>query len=158
MIVSSLILAFFGSFLSLEASSNDTKDTNLISFEFKSGGAYHISGHGEWIVSLKSDGVFEISHDVGGEIEDYGSYALTGEERSRLWGLTLNFDRAKIESSVRMGTPDEVMYIIIVKENNESRTTNIWIDDAREIDEVTKLVDYIGILIEKYTGVVPVLR
>lgn len=127
-------------------------------FEFRSGGACHISGLGEWTVTLESEGDFHISHDVGGEMKDYGSYILTNEEKSKLWELVHDFDGAKVKSSIRMGVADEVMYIFIVNEKGLTRAANIWIDDAREIDEITKLVDYIGVLIEKYTGEVPVLR
>jgi hypothetical protein len=149
------ILIFFACY----ASPGDSEfEPRIEFFEFRSGGACHISGLGEWTFTFESDGTIHVSHDVGGEMKDYGGYILTDEERSRLLELAQNFDEANVKSSVRMGVADEVMYIFIVKEKGLIRAANIWIDDAREIDEITKLVDYIGILIEKYTGEVPVLR
>jgi hypothetical protein len=127
-------------------------------FEFRSGGAYHFQGLGEWVVTLDRDGNFTISHDVRGEITDYGVATLTGDEQAQLRELARLFDGAQIKSSARMGTADEVMYIFVVKDKFGTRTTNIWINDAGAHDEIVELVQYIGVLIEKYTGRKPALH
>ena len=48
-------------------------------FYFSSGGAYHFEGYGEWSILLDKDGSFAVSHNVQGEIIEYGPYILSAE-------------------------------------------------------------------------------
>jgi hypothetical protein len=127
-------------------------------FEFSSGGAHHPQGFGEWRVSLDAAGVFSITHNVRDEIEDYGAFTLTERENSESWGLVRAADIESLESSQRPGVPDEIKYTFALRDETQAHSVEIWINDARENDEIVALVDRIATLIEVYTGQKPILR
>ena len=127
-------------------------------FYFSSGGAYHFEGYGEWSILLGKDGSFAVSHNVQGEIIEYGPYILSAEENAGLWNLVDAAGVNSLKSSERPGIPDEVQYTLALKENGSRHEVQIWIGEVQEIENVTRLVDQIGVLIEAYTGQQPVMK
>lgn len=106
---------------------------------------------------MDADGEFSIEHDVRGEVEDYGTFPLTEGENSELWNLVGAADIEEMRSLERAGAPDEVQYTFVLGDEREVRSVQIWIGDARQNDDIVALVDYIAILIEKYTGERPIV-
>ncbi len=127
-------------------------------FSYSSGGAYHISGFGEWSITLDQAGNFAVTHIVNDMITDYGTFALSTEENAALWDLIDAADINKLKSSGRLGMPDEVQYTLALTENGRRHEVQIWIDEAQKIEAITQLVAKIGSLIETYTGQQPVLN
>ena len=127
-------------------------------FEFSSGGAHHPQGFGEWRVRLDAAGVFSIAHNVRDEVKDYGAFTLTEGENSELWELIRAANIESLESSQRPGVPDEVKYTFVLRDEARAHSMEIWINDARENDEIIALVDRIATLIEAYTKLKPVLQ
>ena len=96
--------------------------SNIEYFEFRSGGAYHIEGFGEWVVVFGLPETINIKHNVRGEIEDFGDFSLTEEEGERSMSLINALDIPNMESSTRDGLPDEVQYIfILIGESGERK-------------------------------------
>jgi hypothetical protein len=127
-------------------------------FEFSSGGAHHPGGFGEWRVRLDAAGIFSITHNVRGEVKDYGAFTLTERENSGLWELIQDTHIESLESSQRPGVPDEIQYTFALRDETQVHSVKIWVNDARENDEIVALVDRIATLIEARTGQKPVLR
>ena len=127
-------------------------------FEFSSGGAHHPQGFGEWRVRLDAAGVFSITHNVRDEVKDCGAFTLTERENSELWELVRAANIESLESSQRLGVPDEVKYIFVLRDETQAHSVGIWVNDARRNDEIVALVDRIATLIEVYTKQKPVLQ
>lgn len=131
---------------------------------FKSGGPNHISGYGEWIFSVDGRGKAKITHNKSGQIKKYGTIQLLQKENQKIWNLINKANVRGIVESPRAGLPDEVTYTFQFTVLTPPSGTNIkpafviWIDDAEQDENITKLVNYIGELIQKYTKVKPVLR
>lgn len=127
-------------------------------FEFSSGGAHQIQGYGEWTVRLDEAGAFSISHDVRGSVKDYGTHSLAQQENTDLWTAVRAADIGSLQSSSRLGVPDEVQYTFSITDGGQTHTASIWVRDALQNDKIAVLVDNIAGLIEKYTGEKPVVR
>lgn len=127
-------------------------------FSFSSGGAHHIEGYGEWIVTLDQDGNFAVKYNVSDVITDYGTFNLTPEENDSLWAQVKAANIDELKTSHRLGLPDEVQYTLSLTENGTRHEVQIWIGEVREIEALVKLVAQIGVLIEAYTGQQPVLN
>src|SRR4051794_33545114 len=54
-------------------------------FEFDSGGAVHFSPYGVWAIELNAAGGLAITHNVFGQITDYGRVTLAEAEAESLW-------------------------------------------------------------------------
>jgi hypothetical protein len=121
-------------------------------FEFSSGGAWHFEGFGEWRVAATSDGQLGISHDVQGKVKDYGKFTLTKKENAELWNL---IGRVKMVSIDRPLVPDETVYTLKLETGTGTQTAKIPHNDAK--DDIKALTKHLGALIEKYTGVKPVM-
>ena len=126
-------------------------------WEFSSGGADHIQGLGEWQVTLDSGGAFSVAHNVRGDVEEYGSFELTERENSDLWELIEAAGIEDLESSERPGVPDEVQYTFVLKQGTGLHKAEIWVNDTRENDRITALVEGVAVLIEAYVHQKPVL-
>ena len=109
-------------------------------------------------MSLDAGGAFSIAHNVRGEVEEYGSFELTERENSDLWELIRAVGIKDLESSERPGVPDEVRYTFVLRDETQAYEVEIWINDARENEEITALVDSVAVLIEAYTQQKPVIR
>ena len=132
------------------------KQAELQAFEFSSGGAYHVDGYGEWTVVVDTNGALSVTHNVKGEVVDYGSFLLEGQENSDLWKLIRAIEMESMESSDRLGVPDEVQYGFVLLESGLTHSASLWADDARESEGVVALVERLAVLIEKLTGETPV--
>jgi hypothetical protein len=128
------------------------------SFEFSSGGAYHISGFGEWQIALQKDGKLSIIHNLAGKITDYGSFQLPDEENRELWQLITALDLPNLESSQRPGNPDEVSYTFVLSDQSGEHLVEIWVNEALEDDRIVALVDAIASMIEATTKQIPVIK
>ena len=127
-------------------------------FYFSSGGSYHFEGVGEWIIVLDDDGSFSVRHNVQGEITEYGPFALSVDENDEMWRLIEAADVDGLQSSERPGMPDEVQYTLALSTNGSRHEAQIWIGEVQEMEQVLRLVDQIGVLIEAYTGQQPVMK
>jgi hypothetical protein len=127
-------------------------------FEFSSGGAYHIQGYGEWQVKVDSSGGLSVAHDVQGNVTDYGSFSLTKQETAEVWQLIRAVHLEELSSSQRAGVPDEVQYHFKLNDGKSVHGVKIWVNDARQNEQIVALVDQIGRLIQTYTGETPVLK
>ncbi len=144
---------------SISGSTSDTISKRGVTiFEFKSGGAYHISGFGEWIVTLKAPAEFSINKKVRDDVTYYGVVTLTEDEKTKLWGLIDAVDIINLKPPHRDASPDEVILTFSVEDAEGIHIREILIGDAREREAVMNLIDYIAVLIKKYTKEIPVLR
>jgi hypothetical protein len=130
----------------------------LVYYEFSSGGAYHPSGYGEWIVRFSNDGAISVRHKRGGEVTDMGQYRLADGERAELDALFLSLDISGMTSSTRPGLPDEALYSFTLRGGSGTHTASVWINDARDNQAIMGMVSYLATLIERYTGEKPVMR
>jgi len=128
------------------------RQAGLQGFEFSSGGTYHIDGRGEWTVIVDTHGALTVTHNVQGEIADYGSFSLEGRENSELWRLIRAAEIERMDPSDRLGVPEEVRYEFVLRESGLTHTVSLWADDAREREGVVALVEQLAGLIEKLTG------
>ena len=108
-------------------------------------------------MSLDAGGAFSIAHNVRGEVEEYGSFDLTERENSDLWELVRAVGTKDLEPSERPGVPDEVQYTFVLRDGTQEYEVEIWINDARENEKITALVDGVAVLIEAYTQQEPVM-
>ncbi len=139
--------------------SSRQKEADEQVFEFSSGGVYHFEGYGEWQIKVDAGGNLSVSHNVQGEIKEYGTFLLTEPENSELWQLIRAMGLETMSPPQRAGMPDEAQYSFSLEdENGRVQSVEIWINDARQNDRVVALVDRIGLLIEQYTGQTPVLK
>ena len=129
----------------------------VILFEFRSGGANHPSGHGEWIVTLVAPDKFSMKKKFGEKETDRGSVTLTEDEKVRLWGLIDAVDVVNLRPPHRDASPDEVILTFSVDDDVGTHIREVLINDSREREAVVSLVNYLGTLIEKYAGEKPVL-
>ena len=132
------------------------RQAELQAFEFSSGGAHHVEGHGKWIVVVDTYGALSVTHNVRGEVADYGSFSLTGQENSGLWKLIRAIEIESMESSDWPGVPEEVQYGFVLRHQGLTHSASLWADDARESEGVVALVEQLAVLIEKLTGEKPV--
>jgi len=127
-------------------------------FEFHSGGAYHFQGFGEWIVSLESEGRFAIQHNVRGEIKDYGSHSLSPIQADTLWELIQGIDFEVLIESKRMGVPDEARYGFSLRDETADRRVAVWAGEALAQPAIVTLLEQTAAIIEKVTGIKPMLK
>jgi hypothetical protein len=151
-IVWAAILALASGFVSLR------REAEQQAFEFSSGGAYHIEGYGEWTVTVDTQGALSVTHNVRGEVVDYGSFLLAGQENSNLWKLIRAIEIESMESFDRLWVPEGVQYGFVLRDNGLTRSVSLWADDARESEGVVALVEQLAVLIEKVTGEKPVFH
>ena len=157
-ILAAILILTFGC-LTVPSSASDTVSKRGVTlFEFKSGGAYHISGFGEWIVTLKAPAEFSIKKKLRDETSDRGTVTLTEDEKTKLWGSIDAVDIINLKPPHRDASPDEVILTFSVEDVEGIHIREILINDAREREAVMNLIDYIAVLIEKYTKEKPVLR
>ncbi|VVC03388.1 Uncharacterised protein [Candidatus Bilamarchaeum dharawalense] len=118
-------------------------------FEFSSGGTFHPEGFGSWFFRLE-DRVVTISHNIKGQIKNYGEFYLDESDSDKIWNL---IDNANFKQSTRSGQPDEPKYLFAIK----NQKMEIWSGDARDDEKLVSLIDHLTVLIEKYTKKKPVL-
>ena len=127
-------------------------------FEFSSGGAYHLGGHGEWVFAVNDAGEMTIAHNVCDEdVSKYGPYELTSSQVGALWDRVDAAALADVDFPVRPGVPDEVRYRFEVRGEGEDVVLEVWVNDAREHAGLVALVNCCGALIHSYAGIEPVL-
>ena len=127
-------------------------------FEFSSGGAYHFEGYGEWQIKVDAAGNFSVAHNVQGEVKPYGTFTLTEKETADLWQLIRASHIEEMSPPQRAGVPDEVQYTFNLEDETDVYTVKVWINDARQNDQIVALVNQIAMLIKKYTGETPILN
>ena len=127
-------------------------------FEFSSDGAYHVEGYGEWAIKTDTEGVFSVTHNIQGEVVDYGSFLLADRESLELWRLIRGIAIEKLDSSDRLGLPDEIAYSFVFRDNGKAHSVRMWVNDARENERIVALVEQLAASIEQVTGEKPVLH
>jgi hypothetical protein len=128
------------------------------SFEFHSGGAYHPSPYGEWIVQLGSGGALALAHRFRDLVQDLGTSSLTAEEQQALWAVIHEADIPGLLPATRMLVPDEIQYTFVMRDKERAWQSIVPINDARKNEKLVTLVATLGELIARYTGQEPVLR
>jgi hypothetical protein len=131
---------------------------NIQTFEFSSGGAYHIQGWGEWSIQLDAGGALTITHNVLGKIKNYPPVALAPEQSQVVWNLVQAVKFENLAPSQRPGLPDEVQYTFQIQDSERIYRVAIWINDARKTQLLMALVDAIGELIKARAGEKVILR
>jgi hypothetical protein len=124
-------------------------------FDFSSGGGWLPRGFGEWNVGVMRDGLFHVSHNVRGKVKNYGKFTMTPEENAEVWGLLDRVQAAGLKSSDRPLAPDEAVYTLTIGGGPRLQTMKVARNDVK--DDLLDLVKCLGALIEKYTGVKPVM-
>lgn len=148
------VLTFFAIFMlavCLSVKPAFCEDPSSGVFEFSSGGAYHISGIGEWILKVDSAGKLSIKHNVKGKVQDFGTFNLSSDENKKLWNLIDSLKVENMQTSTRPGVPDEVQYTFSLKSKSASHSARIWINDLREKNEIQQFIGYVKTLIKKFT-------
>jgi len=149
---------FVSAIILLSGCASEEKVMRSRVFEFDSGGVYHLQGHGGWKIKLDIEREYSITHNIRGKVKKYGTFLLTEKENSHLWELICAVNIEDTKSSQRTKMPDEIEYTFTIKDEAQIHSLQILINDARKNSKITILIDYITILIEKYTGVRPFLR
>lgn len=139
----------------LAASSAMSAQTDV--FEFDSGLSHHPEGFGAWRARWDESG-FAITHQVRDRVTDYPKVSLAPEDEAAL--------RARIEEAnlrargniLPSAAPGRAFASFRVGSGGDVKPVRVWVDWDREDDSVVRLIRKIGKLIEKHTGVMPVLR
>ena len=84
-------------------------------------------------------------------------FDLIEQDSSDLWELVRAVGIKDLESSERPGVPDEVRCTFVLRDGTQEHQVEIWINDARENEKITALVDGVTVLIEAYTQQEPVM-
>jgi hypothetical protein len=63
-----------------------------------------------------------------------------------------------MESSTRLGLPDEVQYTFVFTNGDSEREIKIWINDAVENVNLMAIVEALGEVIQAYTRQEPILK
>ncbi len=134
------------------------KATQARAFEFRSGGAFHIEGFGEWILQFGREGNLFLKHVVRDEVKYAGNFTAAKDDLARLWELVDAAGFDAMRSSTRPGVPDEAKYVFKSAKGKDSRTVEIWKNDALREDKVSALVDFLAGLVTKYAKQTPVLK
>ena len=121
-------------------------------FSFSTGNEHHPSGLGAWQGSLTGHGTLMVSWKRAGHESSFGPFQLENEENQRIWGLINRMNIPALSSSTRMGIPDEVICTFTIHFDEEPHSTWMWMEDARKIASVDRLVTEIDRLIKQYTG------
>jgi hypothetical protein len=136
---------------------NRRGDVTGRSFEFQGG------AQGEWNVRFRGDS-FWAAFDDGGKITDFESVKLEEREAERLWSLieAARFDKRK-SSRRRASDEEEPLYMFWVApeeaglRDERPPLVEIWADDVYNDKTLTRLIRYMGKLIQKYHKKKPVL-
>ena len=155
--VISLFLLLIGIVSAVASCVEKQKDTEEY-LEFNSGGENHPSGYGAWYVRLCGDGSLLVVHSVGEETKSRDAFVLTKYEARKLFSLFCAVDIKRMETYIRPGVPDEVRYSFSLKDGSGVYNKSVWINDARKNTAIMALVAYLETIIEKYTGIKPVMR
>jgi hypothetical protein len=123
-------------------------------FEFDSGSPHHPEGFGAWRVRWDESG-FAITHQVRDRVTDYPKVRLAPEDESALRALIDAADFETRGDTVPSAAPGRPFAVFRV---GSGRVVRVWVDWDRTGDPIVRLTDKIGELIEKHTGVTPVLR
>ncbi|MHA2253162.1 MAG: hypothetical protein ACXAD7_22560 [Candidatus Kariarchaeaceae archaeon] len=116
-------------------------------FAFKSGGRYHFSGFGEWVLKVKSKLVM-VEHFVGDEIDTSEVLKLEEEDYNALMEEISNLE--KLASSVRAGQPDEPIYEFVFNEEGITRNIGIWANDASKDLNIQRFIEIFKEIVEMY--------
>ncbi|HJZ86762.1 MAG TPA: hypothetical protein VKN99_16405 [Polyangia bacterium] len=125
-------------------------------FELATDGADHLRSQGEWSLRF-TGGTLAITHNLHGQVRDYGSFALTGTEISDLWRRVDGAHIERMTSTARPPAPDEVRYSVSLASKTHAHRAEIRLDDMSRDPNFIGLLDGLGALIDKYTGEAPIL-
>lgn len=125
-------------------------------FEFGSGSPHHPEGFGAWTVRWDDTG-FSITHRVRDDVIEYPPVSLAGDDEAELRKLIDAAALERREDSHTPGTPDRVPASFRIARGEHVTTVKVWVDWDRPDDPVVQLIQKIAALIEKHTGVTPVL-
>jgi hypothetical protein len=126
-------------------------------FEFDSGSSHHPEGFGAWRVRWDASG-FAITHQVRDRVIEYPPVRLAPEDDAALRAL---IDAAGLDrrgDAVPPAAPGRPVATFRTGNGDRGRSVRVWVDWDRDGDPIVRLTHKIGELIEKHTGVTPVLR
>ena len=126
-------------------------------FAFSSGGAYNFQGSGEWKVRADDSGNLTVDHDLFGAVTSFGPYQLLPDESASLWDLIAGAAFDQRNSSRGPGIPDETMLGFALSAQETLLSVQLWASDASADLTITRLINKLTALIEKYTGKKPTL-
>jgi len=126
-------------------------------FEFSSGNPYHPEGFGEWQFEVDLAGKISVRHIIQEEINDFGTFSLSPQEKINLWEQIQAADFQRSAIPEKSGMPDESQFIFVLHTPEGNQAYRIWQSDIAAYEKIAALVDQISILIEKYTGEEPIL-
>ena len=117
----------------------------MVNFQFFSGGAYHPKSFGAWSITLNDNSV-SFSRQIQNNTTDFGTYNLTKSE-TKIWQLIKNANFESLNSSTRVGVPDEAKLSFMLSD----KRLEIWVNDAREDKNLMAVIDFFSKLVKKYT-------
>jgi hypothetical protein len=129
----------------------------VMNFEFSSGATHHPEGFGAW--SVKWDGrAFVITHQVREQKKQYPPATLSSQDERELLALLEQARQQELTDNGGRVVPDRVQASFTFTTGADSKTIRTWVDRNRQDDALAKLMRKIAQLIEKHTGVKPVLE
>jgi len=107
-------------------------------FRFESGGSHHLEGHGAWTVSVDSARRLTASHDVRGDVREYGPAALSDADAVRLRAAIDAVSWSGLGAAGRPLVPGEVVFSFTV----DGRTYDVPSNDLDgRLDELVRLLE-----------------
>lgn len=127
-------------------------------FTFDSGGAWHIEGHGAWLVQVRSDGELWAWQQVRDEARTaYPPARLSPAERDALWTLVDAADLPSVSVEERPGVPDEVEVTFRLQGTDlDPVEVVIWQNDLEKQPALRAIRDALRPLVAEHTGQTPV--
>lgn len=127
-------------------------------FAFSSAAAHDTGGFGEWRLRAEESGRLSIEHNVPGAVTDFGSFFLSPAENASLWDRITAAAFEQRLPSHRPAAPQEVLLAFALSAQETLHSVQLWADEALADETIACLIEDVEQLIEKYTGVKPVLK
>lgn len=105
-------------------------ETVALDFTFSTGGRYHSTGYGEWIVSGSAEGPIMFEHYLPETKRTYGPFGLEEKELSTLLSMLRGVLSLELESSTRTAEPGSVMWVLAIEFPESEQKIEIWEQDA----------------------------
>lgn len=128
-------------------------------FAFSSATPHDADGFGEWRLRAEESGRLSIEHNVLGAVTDFGSFSLSPAENASLWDrITAAAFEQRFASHRAAAGPHEAMLAFALSAQETLHSVQLWANEALADETIARLIEDVEQLIEKYTGVKPVLK
>ena len=130
--------------------------TNPAYFEFRTGSEEHLKENGGWVVNIAYPESCTIYHYLKGDVTEFGSVTLLSrEEQAKIWGLIDAVQDFCMKPDSPGGNEEGNSPLLKVRASDGTTfDTELIVDDTSCLSHI-ELIDYLEVIIESHTGVVP---